>query len=70
MDIKQIATSKELTAKSDSFAMAFMTLPDEEAIVLVWADSSKAMAFVKKIPMPSNVSIACFTLCFSTSAKC
>jgi hypothetical protein len=34
--------------------MAFMTLPDEEAIVLAWADSSKATGFVKKIPMKSN----------------
>jgi hypothetical protein len=56
MDIRRIATSKELTAKSDLFAMAFMTLPGEEAIVLVWTNSSKAMGFVKKIPVMSNVS--------------
>lgn len=59
MDVRRIATSKELTAKSDSFAMAFMTLPDEEAIILAWADSSKATGFVKKIPMPLNVSATC-----------
>jgi hypothetical protein len=58
MDIKRIATSKELTAKSNLFAMAFMTLLDEEAIVLVWADSAKSTGFVKKIPMGSSVSAA------------
>jgi hypothetical protein len=56
MDIRRIANSKELTAKSDSFAMAFMTLPDEEAIVLAWADSSKATGYVKKIPIVLSVS--------------
>lgn len=56
IDIRRISTSKELTTKSDSFAMAFMTLPDEEAIVLVWADSFKVMGFVKKVSMTSNVS--------------
>ncbi|RDL29639.1 TolB, C-terminal [Venustampulla echinocandica] len=50
MDIKKIATSKELTAKSESFAMAFMTFPDEEAIVLSWTDFSKGTGFIKKIP--------------------
>lgn len=57
MDIKRIATSKELTAKTESFGMAFMTLPDEEAIVLAWVDASKAIGFVKKIPVTYNVSI-------------
>jgi hypothetical protein len=56
MDIRRIATSKELTAKSDSFGMSFMTLPDEEAIVLAWVDSSKAVGFVKKIPVSYSVS--------------
>jgi hypothetical protein len=51
MDVKRLATSKELTAKSDSFAMTYMTLPDEEAIILAWADSSRASGFVKKIPV-------------------
>jgi hypothetical protein len=62
MDIRRIATSKELTAKSDLFAMALMTLPDEEAIVLAWADSSKATGFVKKILIISNVSATCSVL--------
>lgn len=56
MDIKMIATSKELTTKSNLFAMAFMTLLDEEAIVLIWADSGKSTGFVKKIPIRSTVS--------------
>jgi len=56
MDVKRIATSKELTAKSDSYGMAFMTLPDEEAIVLAWVDLSKTTGFVKKIPVTYNVS--------------
>jgi hypothetical protein len=55
MDIRRIATSKELTAKSDSFSMAFMSLPDEEAIVLAWVDMSKGAGFVKKIPVTYNV---------------
>jgi hypothetical protein len=60
MNIQRIATSKELTAKSDSFAMAFMTLPDEEAIVLAWVDLPKARGFVKKIPMALSVSATYF----------
>lgn len=54
MNIKKIATSKELTAKSESFAMSYMTFPDEEAIVLSWVDSSRG--YIKKIPIPSYVS--------------
>lgn len=56
MNIRKIATSKELTAKSQSFDMAFMTLSDEETIVLAWADSSKSTGFIKRIPIRSNVS--------------
>ncbi|PMD31707.1 hypothetical protein L207DRAFT_640540 [Hyaloscypha variabilis F] len=51
LEVKRIATSKELTTKSDWFAMEFMSLPDEEAIVLAWADSAKGMGYVKKIPV-------------------
>ena len=51
MDVRRMATSKELTAKSDCFAMTYMTLPDEEAIVMAWADSSRALGYVKKIPV-------------------
>ena len=56
MDIRKIATSKKLTAKSDSFSMAYMTLSDEHAIVLAWADASNATGFIKKIPVVLNVS--------------
>jgi len=57
MDIKKLTTTKELTAKSDAFSMAYMTLPTEdESIVLVWADSSKATGCIKRIPVASRVS--------------
>jgi WD40 repeat protein len=56
MDIRRIATSKELTAKSDSFAMAFMSLSDEEVIILAWVDTAKSVGYVKKIPMRFDVS--------------
>lgn len=51
MDVKRMATSKELTAKSDCFAMTYMTLPDEDAIVMAWSDSSRALGYIKKIPV-------------------
>ena len=50
LDVKRMATSKELTAKSDCFAMTHMTLPDEEVIIMAWADSTKSLGYVKKIP--------------------
>ncbi|KAL2024840.1 hypothetical protein VTK56DRAFT_5661 [Thermocarpiscus australiensis] len=50
MDVRRIATSRELTAKSESFAMSFMSLSDDEHIVLAWTDSSKATCWIKKIP--------------------
>ena len=56
LEVKRIATSKELTTQSDWFAMSFMGLPDEEAIVLAWADSSKGIGYIKKIPVKYNVS--------------
>ena len=56
MNINKLATSKELTAKSESFAMTFMTLPDEEAIVMAWADFAKGMGYIKKLPTSSSVS--------------
>ncbi|SPQ25905.1 65c995ef-687c-43fa-8e78-e24562eec5c7 [Thermothielavioides terrestris] len=55
MDVRRIANTKELTAKSDSFAMSFMTWSDEEHVVLAWADSSRAVGWVRKIPMMSRV---------------
>ncbi|RFU26985.1 hypothetical protein B7463_g9345, partial [Scytalidium lignicola] len=54
LEVKRIATSKELTTKSDAFAMTFMSLPDEEAVVLAWSDSSKGIGYVKKIPIKLN----------------
>ena len=36
--------------------MTFMKLPDEEAIVMAWADSSKAIGYVKKVPVRYSVS--------------
>lgn len=55
LEVRRIATSKELTTRSDSFAMTFMTCNDEEAIILAWADSTKALGYVKKIPVRYNV---------------
>ncbi|KAL3422349.1 hypothetical protein PVAG01_06505 [Phlyctema vagabunda] len=54
MDVKRLATSKELTSKSDAFAMLYMTLPDEDAIILAWADPSKSIGYIKKIPVPTS----------------
>lgn len=62
MEVRRIATSKEITKKSDPFAMAFMTLADDEAIVLAWTDFSKGIGYVKKIPMAVSVSISLFAL--------
>jgi hypothetical protein len=56
MDVRRIASSKELTAKTDSFAMSFMNLSDEEHVVLAWADCSRATGWIKKIPAVSRVS--------------
>ncbi|KAL1953032.1 hypothetical protein VTO42DRAFT_3741 [Malbranchea cinnamomea] len=50
MEAKKLATSKEFTAKSDSFAMAYMSLHDEDSIVLAWAEA-KGVGYVKKIPV-------------------
>ncbi|KAL2261681.1 hypothetical protein VTK26DRAFT_3610 [Humicola hyalothermophila] len=54
MDVRRISTSRELTAKSDSFAMAFMTLSDEEHVVLAWTDAPRATGWIKKIPAVSR----------------
>ncbi|KAH6649676.1 hypothetical protein F5144DRAFT_479232 [Chaetomium tenue] len=55
MDVRRIASSRELTTKSDSFAMSFMSLSEEEHIVLAWADSSRAIGWIRKIPAVSRV---------------
>ena len=56
MDVRRIAASRELTAKSDSFAMSFMSLSDEDHVVLAWTDSSRAIGWIKKIPALPRVS--------------
>jgi hypothetical protein len=40
--------------------MEFMSFPGEEAIVLAWADSSKGLGYVKKIPVKYSVSATTF----------
>jgi hypothetical protein len=58
MEVKRIATSKELTARSDCFAMTYMVFSDEEVpvILMAWTDSSRAMGYVKRIPVTPGVS--------------
>jgi hypothetical protein len=57
LDVRRIATSKELTAKSEAFSLSFMTLPDEECVVLAWADAGKMTAWIKKIAVAYQVSL-------------
>ncbi|ODH50361.1 hypothetical protein GX48_03476 [Paracoccidioides brasiliensis] len=54
IDIKRLATSRELTTKSDSFAMSYMTMTDEDAIIMAWIDSSKGVAYVKRVPVTAQ----------------
>lgn len=56
LDVRRIATSREITAKSNCFAMAFMPMSDEMFIVLAWADASKETGYIKKIPIKITVS--------------
>jgi WD40 repeat protein len=63
LEVRRIATSKELTTKSDAFAMTFMSGGDEEALILAWADSAKALGFVKKIPVRYGVSVYLLLCC-------
>lgn len=55
LEIRRIATSKELTAKSESFAMNFVTIDGEESIIMAWVDANKSLAWVKKIPIANKV---------------
>ncbi|KAK0669782.1 hypothetical protein QBC41DRAFT_319272 [Cercophora samala] len=59
IDIRRIAASKELTAKSESFAMSFMTIADEEHVVVAWAEPARATGWVKKISMTRREHIVC-----------
>lgn len=56
VDARRIGTALEVTKKEGFFAMTYMTLGEEEAVVMAWADSSKALGYIKKIPMKSLVS--------------
>lgn len=56
MDIRRVATSKELTSKSNCFAMTFMTFSDEVFIVLAWAEPGKETGYIKKISIRPTVS--------------
>jgi hypothetical protein len=51
MDVHRIASSKELTAKSESFGISILKLSDEEHVVVAGADSSRATGGIKKIPV-------------------
>jgi len=57
LDVRKISTTKELTAKTDSFALSFMNISDDEYIVLAWTDS-KEKGWIKKIPVSSRVSLS------------
>ncbi|KLJ11601.1 hypothetical protein EMPG_13224 [Blastomyces silverae] len=55
MDVKRLATSRELTAKSDSFAMSYMATTDEDAIIMAWVDATIGVAYVKRVPVAAQV---------------
>ncbi|WEW60398.1 hypothetical protein PRK78_005883 [Emydomyces testavorans] len=54
MECRKLATSKELTSKCESFAMSYMSLHEEESVVLAWVDVSKSVGYVKKVPITST----------------
>ncbi|GFG11912.1 hypothetical protein IFM61392_07142 [Aspergillus lentulus] len=51
IEVRRVATSKELTTKSESFALTYVHQTDEDLILLSWSDSSKGIGYVKKIPI-------------------
>jgi hypothetical protein len=55
IEVRRVATSKEFTAKSESFALAYVHQTDEELILISWSDSSKGIGYVKKIPIITTV---------------
>lgn len=55
MEIRRIATSKELTVKTGAYAMDFMSIGDEEHLVMAWTDAAKATGWIKKVPVTSRV---------------
>ncbi|OJD21078.1 hypothetical protein ACJ73_07583, partial [Blastomyces percursus] len=54
IDIKRLATSRELTTKSDSFAMSYMATTDEDAIIMAWVDATTGIAYVKRVPVAAQ----------------
>ncbi|EER40712.1 conserved hypothetical protein [Histoplasma capsulatum H143] len=54
MDVKRLATSKELTTKSDSFAMSYMTTTDEDTIIMAWVDAATGVANIKRVPVAAQ----------------
>jgi hypothetical protein len=65
MDVRRIASTKELTIKSDSFTMSVMGISDEEHVVVAWADSQRSIAWVKKIPVVAKVRQHCLPPSFT-----
>ncbi|KAK4675566.1 hypothetical protein QC764_505330, partial [Podospora pseudoanserina] len=59
IDIRRVAISKGLTAKSESFAMSFVTIADEENVLVAWADLARARGWIKQIPMTGRANFAC-----------
>ncbi|GFF60150.1 hypothetical protein IFM51744_10193 [Aspergillus udagawae] len=51
IEVRRVATSKEFTTKTESFALAYVHQTDEDSILLCWSDSSKGAGYVKKIPV-------------------
>lgn len=57
LDVRKIAPWTKLTARSESFSMSFVSVPNEgDMIILAWVDASKAIGFVKTIRIPISVS--------------
>ncbi|PGH32631.1 hypothetical protein GX50_04545 [[Emmonsia] crescens] len=54
MDVKRLATSRELTTKSESFAMSYMATTDEDAIIMAWIDATTGVAYVKRVPVAAQ----------------
>ncbi|RLL97662.1 hypothetical protein CFD26_104815 [Aspergillus turcosus] len=51
IEVRRVATTKEFTTKTESFALAYVHQTDEDLILLSWSDSSKGIGYVKKIPI-------------------
>ncbi|KAH3019392.1 hypothetical protein KXW60_006137 [Aspergillus fumigatus] len=51
IEVRRVATSKEFTTKTESFALAYVHQTDEDLILVSWSDSSKGVGYVRKIPI-------------------